>query len=210
MGLLYLYPDIIVSDLRCSEILRRAEWIPASRNTYSLTHSLTHSIQHSPSWEANRFAASQEISPCFIEPEGSLPHSQVLATCLYPEQDQSSPYPHIPHREDPSQYYPLIYALVSRVVSFPQVSPPKSYTRLPQTRYVPCPFFSILSPAQYCVRSTDHEAPYYEVFSTTLVPCPCYAQIFPSTPYSQTPSAYVFSSMSVTKFHTHTKQQVRL
>jgi hypothetical protein len=29
--------------------------------TYLLTHLLTHSMQHSPSWEANRFSASQEI-----------------------------------------------------------------------------------------------------------------------------------------------------
>jgi hypothetical protein len=29
--------------------------------TYSLTYLLTHSMQHSPSWEANRFAASQDI-----------------------------------------------------------------------------------------------------------------------------------------------------
>ena len=29
--------------------------------TYTLTHSLTHSMAQSPSWEANRFAASQEI-----------------------------------------------------------------------------------------------------------------------------------------------------
>jgi hypothetical protein len=29
----------------------------------------------------------------FIEPEGSLPHSQLLATCLYPEPAQSNPYP---------------------------------------------------------------------------------------------------------------------
>ena len=37
----------------------------------------------SPSWEANRFAASQEIPCIFTEPEGSLPHSQASATCLY-------------------------------------------------------------------------------------------------------------------------------
>ena len=29
--------------------------------TYLLTYLLTHSMQHSPSWEANRFSASQEI-----------------------------------------------------------------------------------------------------------------------------------------------------
>ena len=33
-------------------------------------------------------------------PEGSLPHSQVPATCPYTEPAQSSPYPHIPHPED--------------------------------------------------------------------------------------------------------------
>jgi hypothetical protein len=40
--------------------------------------------------------------PHFMEPEGSLPHSQVPATCLYPEPTQSSPYPHILLLEDPS------------------------------------------------------------------------------------------------------------
>jgi len=35
-------------------------------------------------------------SPHFIETEGSLPHSQMPATCPYPEPAQSSPYPHIP------------------------------------------------------------------------------------------------------------------
>jgi len=31
-----------------------------------------------------------------MELEGSLPHSQVPATCPYPEPARSSPYPHIP------------------------------------------------------------------------------------------------------------------
>ena len=62
-----------------------------------------------------------------MEPEGSLPHSQVPASCPYPEPDQSSPCPHITLSEDPSQYYPPIYASVFQVVSFPQVSPPKPY-----------------------------------------------------------------------------------
>jgi hypothetical protein len=38
----------------------------------------------------------------FMEPEGSLPHTQVLASCPYPDPTQSSPYPHIPLPEDPS------------------------------------------------------------------------------------------------------------
>ena len=60
-----------------------------------------------------------------MEPEGSLPYSQVPATCPYPEPAQSSPYLHIPLLEDPSQYYPPIYAWVSQVVSFLQISPSK-------------------------------------------------------------------------------------
>jgi hypothetical protein len=57
-------------------------------------------MEQSPSREANRFAASQKISPHFMEPEGSLPHSQVPATPLYPEPAQSNP--NIPLPEDPS------------------------------------------------------------------------------------------------------------
>ena len=53
-------------------------------------------MEQSPSWEANRFSAN------FMEPEGSLPHSQVPATCPYPEPARYSPYPHIPLPEDTS------------------------------------------------------------------------------------------------------------
>ena len=60
-----------------------------------------------------------------MEPEGSLLHSQVPTTFPYPEPVWSSPYPHIQLPEDPSKYYPPIYACVSQVVSFSQVSPPK-------------------------------------------------------------------------------------
>ena len=69
-----------------------------------------------------------------MEPDGSLPHSQVPATCPYHEPARSSPYPHIVLPEDPSKYYPTIYAWVSQVVSFPQVSPPKPRIRLSTPR----------------------------------------------------------------------------
>jgi hypothetical protein len=39
-----------------------------------------------------------------MEPEGSLPHSQVPATFPYAEPARSRPYPHTPLPEDPSQY----------------------------------------------------------------------------------------------------------
>ena len=35
-----------------------------------------------------------------MEPEGSLSHSEVPATCPYPEPAQTSPYPHIPLPEE--------------------------------------------------------------------------------------------------------------
>ena len=57
---------------------------------------------HSPSWEANWFAASQEIPRIFMEPEVSLPQSQASASCPYPGPAQSSPDTHIPPPEDPS------------------------------------------------------------------------------------------------------------
>ena len=44
-----------------------------------------------------------------MEPEGSLPHSQVPATCPYPEPARSSPYPHIPLPEDPSSTNSNLY-----------------------------------------------------------------------------------------------------
>ena len=37
--------------------------------TYLLTYSLTHSIQQNPSWEANRFSASQEIPRVLWNPK---------------------------------------------------------------------------------------------------------------------------------------------
>ena len=66
------------------------------------TYLLTYSMEQSPSWEVNWFAASQEIPRIFMEPEDSLPHSHVSATCPCPGPAQSSPHTHIPPPEDPS------------------------------------------------------------------------------------------------------------
>ena len=63
---------------------------------------LTYSMVHSPSWEANWFAAGQEIARIFTEPEGSLPHSQASTTCPCPGPAQSSPHTHIPPPGNPS------------------------------------------------------------------------------------------------------------
>ena len=68
---------------------------------YIVASCYTNSLQQSPSWEADIFSASQEISRILWKPEGSSPYSQLPDTCRCPELDQSSPYPHIPLLEDP-------------------------------------------------------------------------------------------------------------
>jgi hypothetical protein len=55
------------------------------------TYILTYSMKHSLSWETSRFSASQEIPRILLEPEGSLSHPQVPATCPYPESVRSNP-----------------------------------------------------------------------------------------------------------------------
>jgi len=56
-----------------------------------------------------------------MQPEGSLPHSQLPATCPYPEPDLSSPCPHIPPPEDPSQYYPRYGAKSTNEIAVAQI-----------------------------------------------------------------------------------------
>ena len=73
-----------------------------------------------------------------MEAEVSLPHSQMPATFSYPESAWSSLDLHIPHPNDPSSYYPPIYAWVSPVVPFSQISPPNPCTRLSPLRAT-CP-----------------------------------------------------------------------
>ena len=71
-----------------------------------------------PEWCAHLLCGSQPVKkfPHITEPKGSLRHSQMPTTSRYPEIPQSSPYPHIRLSQDP------IYAWVSQVVSFSQVS----------------------------------------------------------------------------------------
>jgi hypothetical protein len=59
------------------------------------------------------------VSQHFMEPEGSIPISQELSTCSYPEPDQSSLHHSIP---------PPTYVLVFLVVSFPLAFSPIIYT----------------------------------------------------------------------------------
>ena len=89
-----------------------------------LTHLLTYLLTQWSRALLEKLTGSQLVKkfPAFYGTQRyELPHSQVPATCPWPEPAQSSPYPH----SDPSYYFPPIYAWVSQVVSFLQVSPPK-------------------------------------------------------------------------------------
>jgi len=57
-------------------------------------------MEQSPLENITGFQLVKRNSPHIMEPEGSLPDSQVPATCPYPEPARSSLYPHIPLPED--------------------------------------------------------------------------------------------------------------
>jgi len=53
-------------------------------------------MEQSPSWDTNRFLSYSRIFPHFLDPEGSLPHSQKPSILPYSKPDQSSPCPPSP------------------------------------------------------------------------------------------------------------------
>jgi hypothetical protein len=59
------------------------------------------------------------VSQQFMEPEGSIPNSQELSTCSYPEPDQFSPHHPILPLQDPPTYV-LVFLVVSFPLAFPQ------------------------------------------------------------------------------------------
>jgi hypothetical protein len=75
---------------------------------------------------------------------------------------------------------------------------------------LPISVFLTWSPEWYLVRSTEHKALCYAVFSTPLLPHSSWAQISFSALYTRNPSAYIPPSMWVTNFHNHINQPVTL
>ena len=107
--------------------------------------------------------------PHFMEPEGSLRHSQASATCPYhgPAQSWRSILILSTHLRVglPSGLFPSGFPTKTLYVYAPSPHPYAPHAQ-------PISFFPILSPAQYWVRSTDHSAPHYAVSSIPPLPRP--------------------------------------
>ena len=115
----------------------------------------TYSMQQSPSWEANRFSASQEIL-CILWNPKVLYH---IHKCLPPDPILSQLDPvHTPTSWRSILILSSHLCLVSHAVSFPQVSPPKPCICLASPPCMlhasPILFFSILSLENW-VKCTD-------------------------------------------------------
>src|SRR5215469_4544906 len=108
-----------------------------------------------------------------MEPESSLPYSQVPTTHPCSEPTPSSLHP-LPLPQDPSHYHPPIYVWVFPMVPFPRVSPLEPCAPLYPPPYAPhappISFSSILLPAQYWVRSTMVSKVIYCTMASKVIP----------------------------------------
>jgi hypothetical protein len=104
---------------------------------------LTYSMEKSPSWEANRLAASLEISRILWNPNVHY-HIHKFTPPVSTEPAHLKFLPPHPTSWRTILILSPIYALVYSVVSFLQVSPPKPCTRLspPHPSYIPYPSHS--------------------------------------------------------------------
>ena len=95
-----------------------------------------------------------------MEPESPSPYPQVPATCPYPE-----PTPSSPHDPPPTSWRSILILSSHLHLGLPNGLFPSGFPPTPCAHHYPPPyaphalpisFVSILPPAQYWVRSTDH------------------------------------------------------
>jgi hypothetical protein len=99
-------------------------------NLFMESYLLTYSMEQSPSWEANRFAASQEIPRILRNPK--------VHYCIHKCSPPVSILSQLSPVHTPTSYFLKIHLNIilpstpwsHQLVCFPQVSPPKPYTRL--------------------------------------------------------------------------------
>ena len=140
---------------------------------YFVYNTLTYSMVQSASWEANWFAANQEIPRISRNPKVHYrihkrpPPVSILGQpnpVHIPTSHLLEIHPNIIHPSTPRslQWYPS--------PRFPHQDPihPSPHPYAPHVQ--PISFFSILSPAQYWVRSTNHLAPHYAISSIPPLP----------------------------------------
>ena len=140
-----------------------------------INYSLTYCMVQSPSWEANWFAASQEILRISRNPKVHYrthkrpPPVSILGQpnpVHIPTSHLLEVHPNIIHPSTPrSPQWFLPSGFRTKTLYAPSPHPFASHAQ-------PISFFSILSPAQYWVSSTNHLAPRYAITSIPPLPHP--------------------------------------
>ena len=170
-------------------------------------------MEQSPSWETNRFSASNEISPFygtrrFITAFTSASHLSLFWTksvqFMLPAWFLKVHCNIIPPATPRSSKW-------STSLRFLQQNPVCT-SPLPHTCYMRrLSHSSRFGRPNHIWWKAGAFSSNYVIFCTTLLPhCSTKAQISSSEPYSETSSAFVPPSMWATKFHTHAKQKVKL
>ena len=169
MKLLSSCPEqLYVKELKFGEL-----WIQKILHSKQVKYLLTYSMVQSPSWEANRFAASQEIPRISRNPKVHYcPHKRPPPV---PILGQPSPV-HIPSSWRSILILSTHLHLCLPSDLFSSGFPTKTlYNPLSAPIRATCQAHLILldlSPAQYWVRSTNHLAPRYAISSIPPLPRP--------------------------------------